>query len=289
MAQQIRFRLGDIAEKLGGVLSGDPDFEITGLASLSHAKSNQLTFLSNPSYRKYLASTHAGAVILGADAAHECRSANITVNEPYLAYAQISHWFDTAPQVSAGIDPSASVSSEAKISATASIGSFAVIEAGVEIGEHVIIGSGCHIGQNCIIGAYSRLYPKVVLYHDIRIGKGTIIHSQAVIGADGFGFARSNNKWHKIAQIGSVVIGDEVEIGAGTTIDRGAIEDTVIEDGVKLDNGVQVAHNVQIGEGTAIASGTGISGSTVIGKRCTIGGAVGIGGHIVIADRKSVV
>ncbi len=284
MVKKPRYRLGEIAERLGGVLSGDPQLEITGLATLQRARADQLAFLSNPGYRKYLATSDAGAVILNAEAAKECPLPHIVVADPYLAYAKVSHWFDSAPVMAMGIDPSAKVSPQAHVATTACIGPFAVIESGAVLEAHAVVGSGCYVGQDCVIGAHSRLHPQVVLYHGVRLGRRVIIHSQAVIGADGFGFARSDNAWHKIAQIGSVIIGDDVEIGAGTTIDRGAIEDTVIENGVKLDNGVQVAHNVKIGEGTAIAAGTGISGSTVIGRRCTIGGAVGIGGHLTIAD-----
>lgn len=284
MVKKPRYRLSEIAEHLGGVLSGDPQLEITGLATLQRAQADQLAFLSNPGYRKYLATSSAGAVILNAESAQECPLAHIVVTDPYLAYATVSHWFDAAPVMTPGIDPAAKVSPQARVAATACVGPFAVVESGAVIEEHVVIGSGCYVGQDCVIGAHSRLHPRVVLYHGVRLGRAVTVHSQSVIGSDGFGFARNGNAWHKIAQIGSVIIGDDVEIGAGTTIDRGAIDDTVIENGVKLDNGVQVAHNVQIGEGTAIASGTGISGSTIIGKRCTIGGAVGIGGHLNITD-----
>ncbi|MCB1619009.1 MAG: UDP-3-O-(3-hydroxymyristoyl)glucosamine N-acyltransferase, partial [Pseudomonadales bacterium] len=212
MVKKPRYRLGEIAEQLGGVLSGDPQLEITGLATLQRARADQLAFLSNPGYRKYLATSDAGAVILNAEAAKECPLPHIVVADPYLAYAKVSHWFDSAPVMAMGIDPSAKVSPQAHVATTACIGPFAVIESGAVLEAHAVVGSGCYVGQDCVIGAHSRLHPQVVLYHGVRLGRGVIIHSQAVIGADGFGFARSDNAWHKIAQIGSVIIGDDVEI-----------------------------------------------------------------------------
>ncbi len=276
--------LAELASALDAELKGKPDQVVTGLATLESATRDTLSFLANPAYESQLASTKAGAVIVHPNQADLCPVSALVVGNPYLAYAKASHLFDNAPHVSAEIHTSASVDVGAVVSNTASIGANAVIEAGVTIHDNVIVGPGCVVGANSVVGKYSRLHANVTLYHGVQIGEHCTLHSGAVIGGDGFGFANHDGKWQKIAQLGGVTIGNYVDIGVNTTIDRGAIDDTCIHDYVILDNQIQIAHNVEIGEGTAIAGCTGIAGSTTIGKHCTIAGAVGIAGHLTICD-----
>jgi UDP-3-O-[3-hydroxymyristoyl] glucosamine N-acyltransferase len=276
-------RLEEIVARCGGELKGDGNLAVSGLASLERATSGQLSFLANPKYRSQLASTHAGAVILAAEMLDACPCAAIVTPQPYLYFARVSQWLAAVPRPQAGIHPSAVV--ESPIPPSVAIGPQAWIGPNVEIGENCVIGAHCLIGAGTRIGADGWLYPGVTIYHGCLLGQRAIIHSGVVIGADGFGFAReATGEWVKIAQTGRVVIGDDVEIGANTTIDRGALEDTVIEDGVKLDNQIQVAHNVRIGAHTAIAGCVGIAGSAKIGAGCTIGGAGMILGHLTLAD-----
>lgn len=277
-------KLGQLAEFLGATLQGPEELEITGLATLQEAGPGQLSFLANPQYRKYLLDTHAAAVLLRASDAEGFTGSALIVPDPYLAYARISHLFDPKPKAVAGVHPSAVVAADAQVDASASIGPFAVIESGAVIGAEVSIGAHCFIGARCVIGEGGWLAPRVTLYHDVRIGKRVVIQSGAVLGGEGFGFANDKGIWRKIAQIGGVSIGDDVEIGVNTAIDRGALADTRIGDGVKLDNQIQIAHNVQIGDHTAMAACVGISGSTRIGKHCTIAGGVGMVGHIDVCD-----
>ncbi|NWB89753.1 UDP-3-O-(3-hydroxymyristoyl)glucosamine N-acyltransferase [Pseudomonas agarici] len=277
-------KLGQLAEILGATLRGDPEKEITGLATLQEAGPAQLSFLANPQYRKYLADCQAGAVLLKAAEAEAYAGNALVVADPYLAYAGISHLFDPKPKAAPGIHPSAVVAADALIDPAASIGAFAVIESGARIGAGVTIGAQCFVGARCEIGDGGWLAPRVTLYHDVRIGKRVVIQSGAVLGGEGFGFANKKGVWHKIAQIGGVVIGDDVEIGVNTAIDRGALADTIIGTGVKLDNQIQIAHNVQVGDHTAMAACCGISGSTKIGKHCMLAGGVGLVGHIEICD-----
>ncbi|WP_425313138.1 UDP-3-O-(3-hydroxymyristoyl)glucosamine N-acyltransferase [Pseudomonas putida] len=280
----VTMKLGQLAEFLGATLSGPAELEITGLATLQEAGPGQLSFLANPQYRKYLGDSHAAAVLLKAADAEGFAGHALIVADPYLAYARISHLFDPKPRAVAGIHPSAVVASDAQVDASASVGAFAVIESGARIGPGVSIGAQCFIGARCVIGEGGWLAPRVTLYHDVRIGKRVVIQSGAVIGGEGFGFANEKGVWQKIAQIGGVSIGDDVEIGVNTAVDRGALADTRIGDGVKLDNQIQIAHNVQIGDHTAMAACVGISGSTKIGKHCTIAGGVGMVGHIDVCD-----
>lgn len=280
----VSWRLGELAARLGVTLRGDPEVEINGLASLEHAQANQLGFLANPKYCKQLESTAAGGVIVDAEAAERFGGNSLISPHPYSTYIECARLFDPSPRPDPGIDSSARISPEARVDPTASIGPFAVICSGARIDAGAVIGAHCHVGAGALVGARTRLYPQVVLYHGVTLGADCIVHSHAVIGGDGFGYAPLNPGWEKIPQLGGVCIGDRVEIGSMTTVDRGALDDTWIGDGVKIDNHVQVAHNVRIGPNTAIASGTGISGSTVIGRNCTIGGAVGIAGHLTIAD-----
>lgn len=278
------FTLGQLAERLGATLRGAADKAITGLATLHEACPDQLSFLANPQYRKFLAETRAGAVLLTPSDAEGYSGAALVVANPYLAYAQLSHLFDPKPKAAAGVHPSAVIAADALVDTSASVGAYAVVESGAQIGAGATVGAHCFIGARTVLGEGGWLAPRVTLYHDVRIGKRVVIQSGAVIGGEGFGFANEKGVWQKIAQIGGVTIGDDVEIGSNTTIDRGALADTVIGNGVKLDNQIMIAHNVQVGDHTAMAACVGISGSTKIGKHCMLAGGVGLVGHIEICD-----
>ncbi|WEK29951.1 MAG: UDP-3-O-(3-hydroxymyristoyl)glucosamine N-acyltransferase [Candidatus Pseudomonas phytovorans] len=280
----VTMTLGQLAEALGATLKGPEALQITGLATLQEAGPGQLSFLANPQYRKYLDNCQAAAVLLKAADAESFAGNALIVADPYQAYARISHLFDPKPKAVAGVHPSAVVAEGAQVDASASIGPFAVIESGARIGADVSIGAHCFIGARCVVGEGGWLAPRVTLYHDVTIGKRVVIQSGAVIGGEGFGFANEKGIWRKIAQIGGVTIGDDVEIGVNTAVDRGALSDTRIGDGVKLDNQIQIAHNVHIGDHTAMAACVGISGSTRIGKHCMLAGGVGLVGHIDICD-----
>ncbi|HYD78014.1 UDP-3-O-(3-hydroxymyristoyl)glucosamine N-acyltransferase [Ramlibacter sp.] len=266
----MRLRLGDITGSLGGELHGDPETGIEGLAPLESAGPAQLSFLSNPRYGQQLAASNAGCVIVG-PAMREAalaRGAAIVTDDPYLYFARVTQLWKSrlAPPAGPAVHPSAVVDPQAQVDPTARIGPLCVVERGARIGAHTVLKSRVTVGEGCVIGARCILHPGVV------------------IGADGFGFAPRAGEWEKIEQLGAVRIGDDVEIGANTCIDRGALADTVIEDGVKLDNLIQVGHNVRIGRHTAIAGCAGIAGSATIGAHCTIGGSAGILGHLTIAD-----
>jgi UDP-3-O-[3-hydroxymyristoyl] glucosamine N-acyltransferase len=276
--------LGHLAEFLGATLRGPADKQITGLATLQEAGSSQVSFLANPQYRKFLATTHAAAVLLKPADAEGFAGDALLIADPYLAYARISHLFDPKPKAASGVHPTAVVAEDASVDATASIGAYAVIESGARIAAGVTIGAHCFIGARSVIGEGGWLAPRVTLYHDVRIGQRVVIQSGAVLGGEGFGFANEKGVWQKIAQIGGVTIGDDVEIGVNTAIDRGAMDDTRIGNGVKLDNQIQIAHNVQVGDHTAMAACVGISGSAKIGKHCMLAGGVGLVGHIEICD-----
>ena len=278
------YQLGELAALLGGRVLGDGEVRISGIATLEHAQPGQISFLTNSKYRAQLAGTNASALILGESDARASELPRIIAQNPYAYFAKVSALLNPLPEVKPGIHPGAVVAEGAQIAVTASIAATAVIGAGAVIGEHSVIGEGCCIGENVVIGRHVRLYPRVVIYHGCVIGDNLIAHSGVVIGSDGFGIAMDEDHWIKIPQIGRVVIGNDVEIGANTTIDRGALDDTVIEDGVKLDNQIQIAHNVRIGAHTAIAGCVGIAGSATIGKYCQIGGSAGILGHLTIAD-----
>src|SRR5574340_1163487 len=280
----ISYRLADIVAQLGGRVLGNPEVRISQIATLEKAQPSHISFLTNSKYRTQLAGTCAGAVILGEEDAEATGLPRIISDNPYAYFAKVSALLNPLPEAKPGVHPSAVVGAGAQIDPTASIAATAVIGEGATIGAQSVIGEGCSIGANVVIGRHARLYPGVVIYHDCIIGDNLIAHSGAVIGSDGFGIAMDEGRWIKIPQIGRVVIGNDVEIGANTTIDRGALNDTVIEDGVKLDNQIQVAHNVRIGAHTAIAGCVGIAGSTTIGRYCRIGGSAGILGHLHIAD-----
>ncbi|WP_323752706.1 UDP-3-O-(3-hydroxymyristoyl)glucosamine N-acyltransferase [Marinobacter sp.] len=279
------YRLQEIADALGASLRGDPDARMSGMATLQAAGPGHISFLANPSYGKYLKETQAGAVIVSPAMADEAQTNVLILDNPYMGYARLSHWFDRAPVAQAGIHPTAVVDPSATISSTSSIGPHVVIEAEVVVGERVVVGAGSVVGARSCIGDHTVLNPRVTLAHDVQIGQRCSILSGAVIGGAGFGFANEKGEWHRIAQLGGVVLGDDVEIGANTTIDRGALGPTVIGNGVKLDNLIQVAHNVQIGDHSAMAAMVAIAGSTRIGKYCVFGGASAVAGHLEIADQ----
>lgn len=280
-----QFSLGDLAQRLGVELRGDASIPISGMATLGSAGPGQLGFLANPQYRSQLQSTRASAVIIHPDLAAECPVACLLSTNPYLTYARASQLFDRRPRQPEGIHPAAIVADDVVLGQGCRIGPRVVIEAGVVLGDRVEIGPGSVIGAGCRIGNDCLLHANVTLYYGVVMGERCVLQSSVVIGGDGFGFAPAQGRWHKIAQLGGVRIGDDVEIGASTTIDRGALKDTIIGNNVILDNQIQIAHNVEIGDGTAIAGCTGIAGSTKIGKHCTIAGAVGIAGHLEIADK----
>jgi UDP-3-O-[3-hydroxymyristoyl] glucosamine N-acyltransferase len=281
---QADFSLGELAVRFGLGLYGEPDLRVSRVATLTHAEPGAVSFLANPRYRRQMESTRATAVVLGPENAAGCPVAALIDPNPYLAYARVAALLHPAHEAAPGIHPSAVVAESAHVAASASVAPLALIEDGAHIGERVLVGPGCIVQRGARVGADSRLIARVNLYPGVQIGQRCILHAGAVVGADGFGFAANAGTWIKVPQVGSVRIGDDVEIGANTTIDRGAIDDTVLEDGVKLDNQIQVGHNVTIGAHTAVAGCVGISGSTTIGQRCMIGGGVGIAGHLTIAD-----
>jgi UDP-3-O-[3-hydroxymyristoyl] glucosamine N-acyltransferase len=280
--------LPEIAARFGGDVQADNGVTIRQVASLVSATADHICFLADARYLPLLANTKAGAVLIPPLYANATSLPRIVTDNPYAYYAKVSALLNPEPEVSAGIDPVASVSPDAVVPSSASVGAHAVIENGVTLGEGVIIGPGCHVGKNVEIGEKTRLYANAVVYHGCCIGKNCIVHAGAVIGADGFGHAEDEGRWVKIPQIGRVIIGDDVEVGANTTIDRGALDDTVIEDGVKLDNLIQIGHNCRIGAHTVIAGCVGIAGSAVIGQHCRIGGAAMILGHLKITDKVTI-
>jgi UDP-3-O-[3-hydroxymyristoyl] glucosamine N-acyltransferase len=281
--------LGEIAASLGGELIGDPRAAIDAVGPLDAATPTTIAFLANPLYEKQLAGSRAGCVIVGPAfrEAAVARGATIVTPDPYLYFARLTQWWAarTRPRPAPGVHPSALVDTAAEIAGDASVGAFAVVEAGASLGAGVVVGAHAFVGRDCRIGAASRLAPRTTLMFGTTLGERCFVQAGAVLGGDGFGFAPAGGRWEKIEQLGRVVLGNDVEVGANTCIDRGAAGDTVIGDGVKIDNLVQIGHNVKIGAHTAIAGCVGVAGSTTIGAHCMIGGGVGISGHISIADR----
>jgi UDP-3-O-[3-hydroxymyristoyl] glucosamine N-acyltransferase len=276
--------LGALAVRFGCELRGDPDTVIDRVATLQDAGPGALAFLANTKYRKHLASTRASAVVLDAESAAHSPTATLVAANPYATYARIAQLLHPAPAFTPGRHPSAIVEPGAKVDATAWIGPGCYVGDGTIVGPHVYLGPGTVVLERVTLGAHTRCVAQVTLCERVRVGERCLLHPGVVIGADGFGHAPDRDGYVKVPQLGSVVLGDDVEVGASTTIDRGTIEDTVIERGVKIDNQVQVGHNCRIGEHTVIAGCTGISGSAIIGKRCMIGGMVGIAGHLEITD-----
>lgn len=278
-------KLGELAERLGLELQGDAACELHGVGVLQEADAGQLSFLANSRYRKFLADTGAAAVIVAPKDLPYCNTNALVSDNPYLSYARAAALLHPAFRPPAGVQPGAWVDPEARVDESAHVASGCVVEAGAEIAAGAIVGPNCVVGRNCRIGEGTRLVASVTLCADSQIGRGCVLHPGVVIGGDGFGLAPDGEgRWERVPQLGRVVIGDDVDIGANTTVDRGAIGDTVIRDGAKLDNLIQIAHNVEIGEGTAIAACTGISGSSKIGRNCTLAGGVGLVGHIELAD-----
>jgi len=276
--------LGKLADILEAELHGDENCRIDRIATLQSAGSGSISFLANHHYRAHLAKTCASAVILSPADLPECPVFSLVSKNSYLAYAKTASLLNPTSVSPCGIHSTAWVSTKAKVHETAWIGAQAVIEDDVSIGEKACIGAGCVVNAQAIVGDYSHLVANVTLCRNTIIGKRTLIHPGVVIGGDGFGIANDNGIWVKVPQLGTVRVGDDVEIGANTTIDRGALEDTILENGVKIDNQVQIGHNVHIGAHTAIAGCAAIAGSVHIGKRCIVGGSTAIAGHLSIAD-----
>ena len=251
---------------------------------MAGAAGNAISFLANPAYRSHLGTTRAGAVILEKRFVAACPVPALIAANPYAVYARVARFLHPPPAAEPGIHPSAIVGDDAVIPGSAQVCAHAVVDRGARLGESVVVGEGSVVGPGVTVGDGTRLAPRVVLMDGVRVGRRCLFHSGVVIGSDGFGFAREDPEWVKVPQLGGVAIGDDVEIGANTTVDRGAVEDTVIEDGVKIDNQVQIAHNARIGAHTVMSAFSGVAGSTRVGARCLFGGAVVVVGHLTICD-----
>lgn len=282
------YSLTELAEHVGGSVDGDGDIKLSGVGTLAGAKNHQISFLTNIKYKSQLADTEAGAVIINEKAAAESPVPALIHSNPHAAFALIAQLFDTTPKVAEGIAASAVVAASASIGADVSLGHNVIIEDNVVLGDNVTIGANTVIAKGARIGEGTTIYPNVTIYHDVQIGKRVTIHSQTVIGAAGFGYANDKGTWIPIPQTGSVQIGDDSQIGASSSIDRGAMEDTLIGKNVIIDNQVQVGHNCIIGDHSCICGATGIAGSCHIGKYVIIGGGCGINGHISICDNVQV-
>lgn len=278
------YSLGEIVERFGGQLIGDPNVTIKQVATLEKAGPRHLSFLTQGKYRSQLFKTRAAAVVLGQEDRDATRLPRIVSDNPYAYFARVSTCLNPLPKLEPGIHPTAVIENSASIAESANVGAFVYLGKNATVGANAIIQAGCYVGDNVSIGRKTLFYPRVTIYHDCLIGDEVILHSGVVIGSDGFGIAMHKGRWLKIPQIGRAIIGDQVEIGANTTVDRGALDDTVIEEGAKLDNQIQVGHNVRIGAHTAIAGCAGIAGSAKIGRYCKIGGGAIILGHLEIAD-----
>ncbi len=265
-------------------MHGNKGQRVQAVGTLTGATGRAISFLANPSYRRHLATTRAGAVILEERFVADCPVPALIAANPYAVYARVARFLHPPRAAEPGVHPSASVSKDAVVPESAQVCAQAVVAGGAMLGESVVIGEGSVVGPDVTVGDGTRLAPRVVLMDGVRIGKRCLLHSGVVVGSDGFGFAREDPEWIKVPQLGGVVIGDDVEIGANTTVDRGAVEDTVIEDGVKMDNQVQIAHNVRIGAHTVMSAFSGVAGSTRVGARCLFGGAVVVVGHLTICD-----
>ena len=276
--------LAELARRFGAQLRGVGDIQITGVAAFDRAGPGQIAYVGDPTHRRQLGASRAAALVLNSSDATAFGGNALIVDHPQLCFARIAAFLHPSVKTSAGIHARAVVDSTARVSASAAVGAEAVIAAGAAVGADAVIGPGCYVGPGADIGAGTRLVGHVWIGAHCVLGRKCLLQPGVVVGGDGFGYVKDGERWIKIPQLGRVVIGDDVEIGANSTIDRGALNDTVIGDGVKLDNLVQVAHNVRIGEHTAIAACVGIAGSTVIGRRCAIGGQVGITGHLSITD-----
>jgi UDP-3-O-[3-hydroxymyristoyl] glucosamine N-acyltransferase len=279
-----KITLAELADITGGKLSGDSTLTVSAVAPMDRANEGDVTFLSNPKYAKHLGDCQATVIMVKASQHDLCSGNVLVVDDPYVAFAKVAQALDTTPFPADAIEPSAVIAQDASLGENVTVGANCVIESGVVLGDNVSVGAGCFVGKNARIGNGTKLWANVSIYHDVIIGESCLVQANTVIGSDGFGYANERGEWIKIPQLGTVRIGNRVEIGACTSIDRGALDDTVIEDNVILDNQMQIAHNVYIGYGTAMAGGTIVAGSTKIGKYCIIGGATVINGHIEIAD-----
>lgn len=280
----MNYTLQALADKIGATVHGDGNCVIKQLATLADATSGQIAFLSNSKYKAQLTDTKASAVIVNDDCLADCPTNALVMQKPYIGYAMLAQLLNTTPKPADNIHSTAVVDASASLGKNVSIGANAVIESGVSLADNVCVGAGCFIGKDAIIGENTQLWANVSIYHQVKMGANCLVQSNTVIGSDGFGYANDKGRWVKIPQLGTVVIGDNVEIGASTTIDRGALGNTIIHSGVILDNQIQIAHNVEIGAGTAMAACSVIAGSSTIGENCTIAGLVGINGHIDITD-----
>ncbi|MEW5770048.1 MAG: UDP-3-O-(3-hydroxymyristoyl)glucosamine N-acyltransferase [Pseudomonadota bacterium] len=282
------FTLAELQARLGGGIRGDAGRTVRAAASLEHAGPEQLSFVVSAKYLAQARASRAGVLIAGAQVAAELETACLVVDNPHAVFARALSLLHPEPQVPVGIHPGASVAADARLGADVGIGPGAVVEAGAEIGAGCRLGALSHVGAGARLGAGCILHPRATVQHGCHLGERVTLHPGCVIGADGFGLAWEDGHWSKVPQVGRVILGDDVEVGANTTIDRGALDDTVIEDGVKLDNLIQIAHNCRIGRHTAIAACVGIAGSTRIGAYCQIGGAAMIIGHLEVCDRVTV-
>ena len=280
--------LGEIAQRFGLALRGSDDAVITGVATLSAAGADQIAFLANPRYRRDLATTRAGAVLLREADAADCPVPCLIAVDPYASFARIAALFEPPWEIAAGVHPSAVIDPSAQIDAAAGVGAFVSIGARSRIAAGARIGPGCTIGEDCVVGEDCELVARVTLVVRVRLGRRVLVHPGAVLGSDGFGVVMQDGHWQKVPQLGGVLVGDDCEIGANTSIDRGSLDDTVLEEDVRLDNQIQIAHNVHIGAHTAMAGCVGVAGSAKIGRYCLIGGAAGIGGHLEICDHVTV-
>jgi UDP-3-O-[3-hydroxymyristoyl] glucosamine N-acyltransferase len=281
--------LGSIASRFGLELrGGDAATSIDGVDTLGAAGPSRIAFLANPRYRAQLAGASAAAVVLREADAADCPRPSLVARDPYVAFAKVAALFERRPAQEPGIHPTSMVATGATVSEHAAIGAFCVVEDDAVVEAGAVLGPHCIIGRGCRVGAQSRLVARVTLVQDVHLGRRVLVHPGAVLGADGFGLAFENDHWIKVPQLGRVVVGDDCEIGANTTIDRGALGDTVLEEDVRLDNQIQVAHNVRIGAHTALAGCAAVAGSAIIGRYCLIGGGAGILGHLSIADRVTV-
>lgn len=276
--------LSQIVERFGGILEGE-DCAITGVAAPEQAQHGDIVFYTNSHYQTILENSSASAIIRKANTPLKTCAAQIVCTDPYAYFARVSQLFNPRPALQVGIHPSAVVHPDAKIGEGCEIGAFVSIGEGTEIADHCQIQAGSIIGKHVKIGQGTRIFPRVTIYDTCEIGQSCVVHSGAIIGSDGFGMAWGGDQWIDIPQIGRVIIGNNVHIGANTTIDRGTLSDTIIANGVRLDNQIQIAHNVQIGEHTAMAACVGIAGSTKIGANCMFGGAAMVSGHLNIGDR----
>ncbi|MBS0224782.1 MAG: UDP-3-O-(3-hydroxymyristoyl)glucosamine N-acyltransferase [Proteobacteria bacterium] len=283
-----QFTLAQLAQRFGLELRGDGDVLIHGVATLASAASGQLAFLANPRYRGQLADCSAAAVVLRGDDADTATMPVLVARDPYAAFAKISALFEARDAHPAGIHPSAAIAADAVVDPSAHVGPFVTIAARSRIEAGAIVGPGCVIGEDCVIGKDCELVARVTLVTRVRLGRNVRIHPGAVLGAAGFGLAMDAGRWLNVPQLGGVVVGDDCEIGANTTIDRGALDDTVLEEDVRLDNQIQIGHNVHVGAHTAMAGCVAVAGSARIGRYCLIGGAAGIVGHIELCDKVTV-